>query len=211
MFILNRERSVDEDCHANHADCPMEQLQVAGSKGNVYTVTISHVPSCTCPVGIFTKKNREQCCKHVLYVLYNVLKAPDELKYQNAFLTSELRVLFANAPPMPTAVADSDDEATKDGNRKELSDDCPICFTEFEEAEETVWCRAACGNNIHKACFDAWARTKGARVTCPFCRSQWQYAEAPMKQKANVASIDMPTERGKGGYINVKHLLDYSD
>lgn len=32
MFILNRLRSVDPDCHANIEDCPFETLAIAGSK-----------------------------------------------------------------------------------------------------------------------------------------------------------------------------------
>lgn len=43
---------------------------------------------------------------------------------------------------------------------------------EFEpETEEIVWCRAACGNNIHKACFEQWAassRTSGDQVKCVY-------------------------------------------
>lgn len=38
---------------------------------------------------------------------------------------------------------------------------------EFEpDTEEIVWCRAACGNNIHEACFNQWAATKGAQGVC---------------------------------------------
>lgn len=53
-----------------------------------------------------------------------------------------------------------------DGNRKPIEGDCPICFMEFESNEELVWCKAACGNNIHKACFEQWAaasRSSGVR------------------------------------------------
>lgn len=206
MFVIDRERGAEETCHAHHDDCPCEKLQVAGSTGNVYTVTISHLPSCSCPVGIFWKRNQEQCCKHVLYVLHHVLKAPDELKYQNAFLTSELRQLFTNAPALPSEVADDE---PKDGNRKAVEDDCPICCMEFEDGEAVVWCRAACGNNVHKDCFDQWARTKARNITCPFCRTPWQSDETVKKQKVGVAGIDVPSDRGVDGYRNVRHLLEY--
>lgn len=207
MFILDRERGVEEGCHANHTDCPCETVQIAGSTGNVYTVTISHIPSCTCPVGIFHKKNKEQLCKHALYVLHNVLKAPNRLKQQNAFLTSELKEMFGNAPALPGQVAEDE---LMDGNRKPVEDDCPICCMEFEDDEEIVWCRAACGNNVHKACFDQWARTKmGYGITCPFCRTEWDYGDAPKTQKVNVASVSIPTARGKDGYRNVRDQLEY--
>ena len=207
MFVLDRERGVKEDCHANHEDCPCETVQIAGSSGSVYTVTISHMPSCTCPAGIFARKGEEKLCKHALYVLHNVLKAPDELKCQNAFLTNELREIFSNAPALPSDVAGE----PQDGNRKGLDDDCPICFMEFGEGEDIVWCRAACGNNIHEACFDQWARTKMGHVTCPFCRAGWDF-EGPKTQKTrkvDAALVNMPAETGEGGYRNVRDQLEY--
>jgi hypothetical protein len=207
MFVLERERGVEEVCHAHHNDCPCETIDIAGSTGNVYTVTISHLPSCTCPVGIFKKKGSEELCKHALYVLHNVLKAPAHLKQQNAFLTSELREIFSNAPALPSTTVD--EETEMDGNRKPVEDDCPICCMEFDEDEdEIVWCRAACGNNIHKACFDQWAKTRPTKVTCPFCRTEWE-DDKVRTQNVSVTAVKMPTERGTGGYRNVREQLDY--
>lgn len=55
------------------------------------------------------------------------------------------------------------------GNRKPIEGDCPICFMEFEPNEELVWCKAACGNNIHKACFGQWAATsRSSGVRCVY-------------------------------------------
>ena len=96
-----------------------------------------------------------------------------------------------------------------DGNRKPISDDCPICFMEFEEDENIVWDRAGCGNNIHAACFDQWAKTKVGNVTCPFCRTPWDFGETTKTQKVNVASINIPEKRGADGYRNVRDQLDY--
>jgi len=206
--VLERERGVEESCHANHDDCPREVVQIAGSTGNVYNVTISHLLSCSCPAGIFNKKNQEKSCKHIVYILHHVLKAPDHLKHQNALLTSDLHDIFDNAPALPSEIAD---DAPKDGNRKPMEDDCPICCTEFEADEEVVWCRAACGNNVHKACFDQWAQVKRsnhATITCPFCRTPWQTSEGPKKVTVGVTNIEMPIQTARG-YVNVAHLLDY--
>lgn len=148
MFILSRLRSVEHDCHANLPDCPYESIQVAGSKGNIYSIRISHLVTCTCPeaTGLFLKKGLERPqCKHVVYVLHQVLKAPDHLKYQKAFLSSELKELFAAAPPLPAQVGQAE---IKDGKRKNLEGDCPVCFTAFGD-ESVTWCRSSCGNNIH--------------------------------------------------------------
>lgn len=209
MCVLERERDVEDDCHANHDDCPCEILQIAGSKSNVCTVRISHLTTCNCPVGIFRRKGQEKQCKHVLYVLHYVLRAPEHLAYQAAFLTSELKELFAKASPLPIEVAEED---VKDGNRKEISGECPICFMDFEEGENIVWCQAACGNNIHKGCFAQWAAMKD-KVTCPFCRSEWQDEAAPKSkaQKTKLAKVKDLGERERGGYVNVAAQLAADD
>ena len=55
------------------------------------------------------------------------------------------------------------------GNRKPVEGDCPICFMEFEPNESIVWCKAACGNNIHKHCFEQWAvTTRSSGVRCVY-------------------------------------------
>ncbi|EME84759.1 uncharacterized protein MYCFIDRAFT_82850, partial [Pseudocercospora fijiensis CIRAD86] len=157
MFVLDRVREVHNDCYTNIEDCPCETLSVAGSKGNVYTVTISHLMTCNCPVSIWQKKGEESVCKHIIYVLHKILKAPEHLKYQQALLTRELKELFAHAPRLPSEIAE---ETVKDGNRKEATGECPICFEGFEESDDLTWCRAACGNNLHVACFQQWERAK---------------------------------------------------
>lgn len=110
-----------------------------------------------------------------------VLHAPPNLEYQLALLRSELREIFAKAPPIPSA-----DAATKSSNRKPLEDDCPICCMEFEpEKEKIVYCKAACGNNIHEVCFSQWKASKnGGAVTCPFCRTPWQGEDVSVQSVA---------------------------
>lgn len=172
---------------------------MAGSTGNVYDVRITHQPTCTCPN--FVKGNPQ--CKHIINVLVKVLKAPAYLNYQLAFLTSELREIFDHAGPLPSETA-ADSE--KDGNRKPCEGDCPICVEELgPEGEAIVWCMAACGNNLHKSCFDQWAATKaGGKVTCPYCRVEWQGA----KPSTGNISTDGPV--GAEGYVNVAQQLGLS-
>ena len=80
-------------------------------------------------------------------------------------IVQELREIFASAPTVSSQP--STDSAS---NRKEVTGDCPICFTEFEpDTEDIVWCKAACGNNIHKGCFEQWAKSqKGKEVRCVY-------------------------------------------
>ncbi|GAB7329615.1 hypothetical protein MBLNU13_g01362t1 [Cladosporium sp. NU13] len=193
MFALDRQRSNDNPEH------PSETISLAGTTGNVYTICIDKVPTCNCP---YAKKGNQ--CKHVVYVLSRVLRAPSELEYQLAFTSSELRDIFANAPLLPSETASND---AQDGNRKPVEGECPICCNDFEpgSSETIVYCRAACGNNVHKDCFAQWAATKrGQTITCPFCRSPWQDDEANLPEIAKGASTNAE------GYVNVASQLGLS-
>ncbi|KAI1432499.1 hypothetical protein GGR50DRAFT_591415 [Xylaria sp. CBS 124048] len=180
FFVLNRMRCGTE-C------CPEEKIELAGSTGNIYTVVISRLPSCTCPYALDGKQ-----CKHIVFVMCRVLEAKWELLYQLALLPSELRQLFERAPPI------NNDQYRLEDNRKPL-EDCPICFTALEKLDDTVYCLATCGQNIHRECFEIWASTKrrgNKTVTCPMCRSKWHDCNG-----GNIRSE---------GYENVAHLLGIS-
>lgn len=83
------------------------------------------------------------------------------------------------------------------GRRKEIDDDCGICYTPICCREDAVWCRAQCGKNLHRGCFGKWrefcleqaAESRAAaidqeelervgrskKVTCPYCRARWRW------------------------------------
>jgi Ring finger domain/SWIM zinc finger len=65
---------------------------VLGSTGNVYTVVLGLVPSCTCPDYC----RRQDMCKHIMFVLLKVigLEVSNPLAYQKAYISSELNELF---------------------------------------------------------------------------------------------------------------------
>lgn len=78
-----------------------EDFSVLGSTGNVYIVNVSMVPTYTPPLHLFLRSWWADCrctcpdflknqvhCKHILFVFLKVLKLPDPLWYQAAFLTS---------------------------------------------------------------------------------------------------------------------------
>ena len=92
---------------------------------------------------------------------------PSRQKINHLFPRQELCEIYQGSPLSRQPTNPDDNTA---GNRKPIEDDCPICFMEFEPAkEEIVWCKAACGNNIHKPCFDKWAATQRAQgVRCVF-------------------------------------------
>lgn len=192
MYVLDRQRS-------DNSGFLTETVTIAGTTGNVYRVTIGRVPSCDCP---YARKGNQ--CKHIAYVLSRVLRVRSELEYQLAFVDSELREIFQNAPPLPSETVEED---AKDGNRKPIEGDCPICCVEFEPAsgERIVYCKAACGQNVHDECFNTWASTKGGvDVPCPFCRTPWQQDDEQLKLVASSG------ERNAEGYINVASQLGMS-
>ncbi|MCJ1380512.1 hypothetical protein MMC17_003620 [Xylographa soralifera] len=195
MFVLGRERKGTEEA-------PEETIEMAGSTGNIYNVSINKLPSCTCPDN---RKGNQ--CKHIVYVLHNVLKAPEELQYQLAFLSSELRDIFSRAPVSPSS-QDSAKEADPDhpSNRKAIDGDCPICFTELDaEDKSIVFCRAACGNNLHRECFEQWARSQaGKTVTCVYCRTPWQGDQTSIK------NVKGKREINDEGYVNIATELGLS-
>lgn len=77
-----------------------------------------------------------------------------------------------------------------------------------EDTKAVVWCRAACGQNFHRLCFDTWERTCGARsVTCPLCRSPWEREEVSGDV---LATVDKDKGVERGGYVNVASQLGIS-
>ncbi|KAH7273394.1 hypothetical protein B0J15DRAFT_98794 [Fusarium solani] len=190
FYVLNRTR------RGTH-DCPEEDIEMTGSTGNIYNVHIGKRPSCTCPH--YEKGNQ---CKHILYVMKKVLNAPFDLVYQLGLLSTELQTIFAAAPPI------SAPSGGKSDKRKPIEGDCPICYCELEADNpgSIVWCKAACGQNIHQECFQMWARTKGAsgNVTCPMCRSTWKDDEG------SVANVRKDKGDIEEGYINVADQLGIS-
>lgn len=193
FFVLSRSR-------AGHGDEQEETVELAGTTGNIYTVTIARQPTCDCP---HAKAGNQ--CKHVLYVLARVLRARYDYVYQLALLGSELREIFDNAGPVPS----ENPEAQEDGNRKPIEGECPICYEALEKDEAIVYCRASCGQNMHKACLEMWAATKRAQgtiaeVTCPYCRSAWEGDQDMVKKIETTGKI------GAEGYRNVADQLGIS-
>ncbi|KAL4986434.1 hypothetical protein BDW68DRAFT_178748 [Aspergillus falconensis] len=180
-------------------------FDIVGSTGNIYKTTIGKVPTCNCPDA---RKGNQ--CKHICYVLVKVLKAPSHLQYQLAFLSSELREIYEKSPLRN--VKDKAEDHDTDGKRKPIEGDCPICFMEFEpDKEDIVWCRAACGNNIHKACFQKWAASSNYQgVRCVYCRSLWQNQDTDGKVDITLEQLVAQGRVGEDGYINVASQMGLS-
>ena len=192
MIVIGRTRSGEgQDLH--------EDIDIVGTTGNIYTVSIGRLPSCTCP-----DHGKGNECKHKVYALGTVLRAPYELQYQRAFLTAEVQEILANAPPIPDKTGDAAED--NDGKRKPIEGECPICYMEFDpDNNALVWCKAACGNNMHKDCFEQWAASqRGQEVKCVYCRTPWEMDKGDLDaiKKGGVESGD--------GYVNVAEQFGLS-
>ena len=196
LTVLDRERCGTDEV-------PEEKVVMAGSTGNVYTQHICHVPSCDCP---HAKKGNQ--CKHIVYVMLRVLRAPENVGYQLALTSEELRELFKNAAPIPSADPTDTTTTAEDGNRKPIEGECPICYMDFEtEQEPIVYCKAGCGNNVHKDCMQKWTSAKAGKATCPYCRAQW--AEDEVGSLGGKVNFEGATKT-EDGYVNVAGQLGLS-
>lgn len=176
---------------------PSMTLTVLGSTGNVYDVTISKIPRCSCP-----DHAKGNLCKHLLFVMLKVVGLPvsSNLVYQSAYVTEELecilntlqgrtarlgRDVVANEAvrqrlngdmkkPSCDAKGVGDSSST---NRKEVEGgECPICFDDLgSNLSLLTYCQQTCGTNFHSECMKMWTKQASQRnnPTCPACRQPW--------------------------------------
>lgn len=196
LTVLSRERQGTDEV-------PEEKITMAGTTGNVYTQVIGLSPRCNCP---HAEKGNQ--CKHIIYVMLRVLKAREEIAYQLALLSSELRDLFQNAPPIPGVETNGKDGTEKEGqgnNRKPIEGECPICYDDLGEKESTVYCKASCGNNVHRDCMSKWLAMKS---TCPYCRAKWNEDTG---LDGVIGGVNMTgLTKNENGYVNVASQLGLS-
>ena len=188
---------------------------VLGSTGNVYTVHIGKLPSCTCP----DNRHKDHLCKHILFVLLKVMGVDPNspLIYQAALLENELKEMFecmanrrvggmdarvlANEQVRSTYAASlkqTDDDvstSTSGVQRRTLEQDadCPICFDTMAEGELT-FCRVTCGTNFHEDCIRRWLGQHRTNPTCPNCRQPW------------LSHDDSTSSPKKEGYTNLGQM-----
>ncbi|KAK4274264.1 hypothetical protein QN277_017514 [Acacia crassicarpa] len=151
---------------------------ILGATGNVYTVTLSSLPSCTCP-------DRITPCKHILFVLIRVLGLPLDhfCLRRRTIRSSQLRRLL-DLPTSPDALAGSAlrerfhqlffTERQEPSIEVEDGTLCPICMEEMGKEDKVVAC-GTCRNPIHEECLMRWKRSRGRRMTiCVICRARWR-------------------------------------
>lgn len=184
---------------SRHEQGSAATFAVLGSTGNVYSVELSHQPSCSCPD--FMRGNC--CCKHILFIWLRVLRCAedDPVIWQNALLTSELEAVLqpffrrrSRLLPLADkrvreayrAAQGSTTDAELPAVEAESSvpvrcrqalegEDCPVCFESMTAGDESkgllCFC-LECGNNLHRDCIRQWQ--KASSGDCPLCRTRWQ-------------------------------------
>lgn len=185
---------------------------VLGATGNVYTVTLSLTPSCTCP-------DRTTPCKHMLFVYIRVLGLPldDTCLWRKTLRPCQLIRLLS----MPTSDETMAGVVTRErfhelffrasqggaGSSQQqvvtLEDGamCPVCLEEMGRVDKVVAC-ATCKNPIHKECLLAWKRSSRRRSTsCVICRARWKDRvdqEMYLNLSAYVNEDEMAVDQGAG-------------
>lgn len=147
---------------------------IMGSTGNVYDVTITNEPKCTCP-DFVTRGNR---CKHIYFTLLKIMKInnPDKQVYTD----EELNDMFKNIPAITNALCVNEQiknkyyiTKSKGKDRITIRDDdlCPMCLDDIKNGEEYDYCKNKCGRCIHKSCFLVWCIKNPAN--CLICKTPW--------------------------------------
>lgn len=154
---------------------------VMGTSGNIYTVTVSNKPTCTCPDFM----SRGKRCKHIYFVLIRIMKVDSSDEDQGEYSNDEIKNMFGKIPDVINSLTVSPDLKDKWKNmkgtgdkksieisQKPLDDVCPVCIDDLDNGESLVYCKFSCGKNIHKSCFDQWCKVKKEKK-CIFCFKQW--------------------------------------
>lgn len=182
---------------------------VLGATGNVYTVTLSTAPACTCP-------DTAVPCKHILFVLLRVLglSLDEACVWRQSLRPCQVARLVAT-PTFPDVLAgararerfhqlwaarpppENGSRPAADGRRREEASSramdgaaCPVCLEDLAQQAPLLTCRT-CRNAVHAECFARWKRSRARRAaTCVVCRSRWRLPrkEQQEKQYMNLAA-----------------------
>eukprot|EP00850_Spirogloea_muscicola_P000502 SM000002S05582 [mRNA] locus=s2:992640:994817:+ [translate_table: standard] len=221
LYLIDRQTAV---CGTDSVPTSCD-FHVLGSTGNVYTVTISRMPRCTCPDNA-----RGNACKHLLFVMLRVLKVSQDNPciWQKALLADEVASLLLNNESSAelaglrasTGVLERfqalngastsavSGAAPPSAAPRKLEGDCPICYEPLandsgQPKEPVVSCKV-CGNNVHRDCFQHWKSSKtAAGVTCIFCRSPWQDEETQPGVSGTLPVARNVFQARAAGYINL--------
>lgn len=178
-----------------------------GSTGNLYEIKLDKQPTCTCPDYM-----NGNLCKHILFIFIKVLRCfPDDYRIWQKKLHADDHLDLMDLAALRVGNVSKDVQADKEivvavmsptttVKRKSMKGaSCPICFEDFhdgmaENCPSVVWCKAQCGQNIHKQCMDMWKLQKGRAgqtITCTVCRSPWNMSTT--QKSSSIPGVTMQT------------------
>lgn len=131
---------------------------------------------------------------------------PQADRTESASSTASNTPEMIQSPSRPSRSSTSERNASRattyplSPRRKPLTDPCFVCMEHIALPDDAVWCRAQCGQNVHRACFNEWRThclatydrqhsraTTGNQnanngelarlrsVKCMFCRTPWRW------------------------------------
>ncbi|EER88508.1 mitogen-activated protein kinase kinase kinase 1 [Sorghum bicolor] len=167
---------------------------VLGATGNVYTVTLSTAPACTCPDPAVP-------CKHILFVLLRVLglSLDEACVWRQTLRPCQVARLVGTPTTYPDVLAGArarerfhqlwsarpankaaDDRQEAASSRRPLVDGaaCPVCLEEMRmapaqasqgsggtaAAPQAILTCRTCRNAVHAECFARWKRSRSRRA-----------------------------------------------
>ncbi|KAI3706799.1 hypothetical protein L6452_24772 [Arctium lappa] len=154
---------------------------ILGATANVYTVTLSATPSCTCP-----HPTAHSPCKHILFLYIRVLSLSlhDPCLRRRTLRPCQLARLLSAPVSCQTVAGPAIRQRFHELYLRRIAtkppvvtveDDsmCPVCLEEMgvEDGRRLVAC-ATCKNPIHEECLMAWKRRRTR--TCVICRARWR-------------------------------------
>lgn len=199
----NRYSKLRTECFyllGNETDEKKLQYHISGSTRNVYTVTVyTHNAKvfCTCPDAKSWAVKYKCVCKHVLFVLYRVLKVFDSIDHPFfnrdgqtlVFTPLELDCIRLSTEYLQlhtdnTIIKDDLIRRFKGLNTTadvpisfEKDDLCGVCFLELEDTavDEYMVC-PKCSKAAHSDCIKKW--TSSGQTLCVYCRQDvWNKIE----------------------------------
>ncbi|XP_071727695.1 uncharacterized protein [Rutidosis leptorrhynchoides] len=195
---------------------------ILGATGNVYTVTLSTTPYCTCPDPMTP-------CKHILFVYLRVLSlSTDYALLRRRTLSPSMLFGLLHSATSPDSFASErlrkrflelhkiDDDGDADNGDNDNNDDdddgrggfedgstCPVCLDEMRknDGRKVVVC-ATCKNPIHESCLMAW-KDESSR-TCVMCRARWGKIGEQEQEQREYINLSAYIDEG-GNMGNVDH------
>lgn len=180
---------------------------ILGDTGNVYTVTITSLPKCTCPDPVTP-------CKHLLFVYLQVLglSADDRSLRDSSFSHWEVQCMLGR-DTLPDSLAGESvrqwfhqlynfqgkpQQGSSSSSRPkvEIEDGtcCPVCLDEMGKQDRVVAC-GTCRNPIHEECFLKWKRSARKKPAhCVMCRARWGSIKQEQHKYLNLAAYASTSE-----------------